>query len=360
MLQAIVNITGLNAILQSILLALFFLNYKKGFRIGNRILGLLLFAFGILIFSTMPGASYKFMSYYKIAFLLRRVAFLIPPFFYFYILSFVNPKFQWSWKYNLHFIPFVVFLGLSAYQGFFRGIWYLPKVEEYYVHTGALLLYNVIYLILTIYTFKRLQISFKTFLIKASDAQGKWLRFFVLGYSVFWIINFHNLFLFKVLKLFAWCPYATSINCLIPFLFFNIIAFVALMKPEIFSSKHRNGSYPLDDQLAERYKKKLLSIMDSRRPYLEADLSMGDLARELRISVKHLSHVINNTLDSNFYDFVNQYRIEESKSLLSNGANGKKTILEIAYEAGFNSKSTFNLAFKKKVGLTPREYRKRV
>jgi AraC-like DNA-binding protein len=63
------------------------------------------------------------------------------------------------------------------------------------------------------------------------------------------------------------------------------------------------------------------------------------------------------SFNQNFRDFINKYRIEESKFLLKNKSNGNKTILEIAYEVGFNSKSAFNAAFKKFTGLTPKEYR---
>ena len=76
------------------------------------------------------------------------------------------------------------------------------------------------------------------------------------------------------------------------------------------------------------------------------------------ISPYHISQVFNDCFNKNFYDFINLYRIEESKKLLRNPKNNEKTILEILYEAGFNSKSTFNALFKKHTGVTPTEYRK--
>ncbi len=65
---------------------------------------------------------------------------------------------------------------------------------------------------------------------------------------------------------------------------------------------------------------------------------------------------VNEEFDKNYYDFINHYRIEESKKLLS-GAESDMRIIGVLYEVGFNSKSTFNAAFKKETGLTPRQYK---
>ena len=72
---------------------------------------------------------------------------------------------------------------------------------------------------------------------------------------------------------------------------------------------------------------------------------------------KHLSYIINDKFNLNFYDFINKYRIEESKQYLNKSSN-IKTVLEIAYKVGFNSKTTFNSAFKKYTDMTPSEFRK--
>ena len=93
--------------------------------------------------------------------------------------------------------------------------------------------------------------------------------------------------------------------------------------------------------------------MEEVRSYRNPDISLETLAQQLNISSKHLSQVINES-GQHFYDLINQYRIEEAKHLLKeqNGDN----ILQIAYRTGFNSKPTFNAAFKKMTGMTPSEY----
>ncbi|MDX1667550.1 MAG: helix-turn-helix domain-containing protein, partial [Saprospiraceae bacterium] len=84
-----------------------------------------------------------------------------------------------------------------------------------------------------------------------------------------------------------------------------------------------------------------------------------ELAEMLDLPAKTLSQVINESLDQHFFDFINQYRIEEAKRLLCLSKNSFTTILEVMYAAGFNSKSSFNTAFKKHTGTTPSQFRNR-
>jgi len=82
------------------------------------------------------------------------------------------------------------------------------------------------------------------------------------------------------------------------------------------------------------------------------------LAKSLNISANNLSQVINSQKKKNFFDFVNTYRIEAIIEKLKNSENKKYTLLSLAYEVGFNSKSTFNASFKKLMGKTPSDYLK--
>ncbi|NJK95779.1 MAG: AraC family transcriptional regulator [Bacteroidales bacterium] len=97
-------------------------------------------------------------------------------------------------------------------------------------------------------------------------------------------------------------------------------------------------------------------MMNDKKPYLEPKLTLNALAAELNISVNYLSQLINQYQGKNFYDFVNGFRIEEFKSRVLSPKNQHLTILALAFDSGFNSKSSFNLAFKKHTGLTPSEF----
>jgi len=82
------------------------------------------------------------------------------------------------------------------------------------------------------------------------------------------------------------------------------------------------------------------------------------LANELKMPSFVLSQVLNITAKQNFYEFINNYRIQESKRLLTSSTENNKTILEILYKCGFNSKSVFNSAFRKYTNMTPSEFKK--
>ena len=106
--------------------------------------------------------------------------------------------------------------------------------------------------------------------------------------------------------------------------------------------------------------KNILLVMNNKKLYRDPDLSIANLANELSVLPKHLSQVINEFFNKNFFDFINDYRIREAKSQLAESMQTKKTVLEILYDTGFNSKSSFNKAFRKSTGITPTEYRKKV
>jgi AraC-like DNA-binding protein len=113
----------------------------------------------------------------------------------------------------------------------------------------------------------------------------------------------------------------------------------------------------LTDEEAQSHLKDLLQIMDIKKPYLNSDLTLKDLAAELSISQHNLSEILNTQLNRNFYDFVNGYRIEEVKRRMSDLESEKYSLLAIAYDSGFNSKSAFNTIFKKQTNVTPSQYR---
>jgi len=109
----------------------------------------------------------------------------------------------------------------------------------------------------------------------------------------------------------------------------------------------------LREEAADEYLQQLLCYMEEQKPYLQNELTIQDLAEAVAIPRHHLSRIINERLAKNFYDFVNEYRVDEAKRLLLDPSFSHYTTLGIALEAGFNSKPTFNAVFKKQTGLTP-------
>lgn len=100
---------------------------------------------------------------------------------------------------------------------------------------------------------------------------------------------------------------------------------------------------------------KLKDVMETEKPFLNSGFSLPDLAQRLGVSVHGLSQSINEGLGKNFFEMVAQYRVEEAKQMLKVQRNIK--VEEIAEQVGYNSKSSFNTAFKKFTGMTPSEFR---
>ncbi len=103
--------------------------------------------------------------------------------------------------------------------------------------------------------------------------------------------------------------------------------------------------------------KKLLCYIEENKPYLNPELNLAKLSKEAGIPAHQISMLLSIYLNQNFYTFVNSYRIKEAKMRLTSKDSKQYTILSIAFDSGFNSKSTFNTVFKKFEKITPSEYR---
>ncbi len=122
--------------------------------------------------------------------------------------------------------------------------------------------------------------------------------------------------------------------------------------------KQEEKSAVMNKNSSDIISQKLLEFMETGKPYLDEELSLQKLSSLLNISTHQLSQTINQGLNTNFYKFVNAYRVEEVKKKLGNPDFEKYSILGIAFESGFNSKSTFNKIFKEETGMTPSEFKK--
>ncbi|MCP4137736.1 MAG: helix-turn-helix transcriptional regulator [bacterium] len=114
----------------------------------------------------------------------------------------------------------------------------------------------------------------------------------------------------------------------------------------------------LSGEKAWAYLNRIIQYMEEQKAYTDNDITLQKLSESLSIPAHHISQVLNQNLDKNFYDFVNTYRLEEAKKNLGDPAKSKVSISEILLECGFNSKSVFNTLFKQYTGMTPSQYRK--
>jgi ligand-binding sensor domain-containing protein/AraC-like DNA-binding protein len=125
----------------------------------------------------------------------------------------------------------------------------------------------------------------------------------------------------------------------------------------IFKDDERYKTSGMKPKAVRKHMLELLTLMDEEKPYLDPDMSVAKLAQRLELPKEHISQIINQRFYMNFNQFLNKYRIEEAKKLLRDPRQKDFVVLKIAYDVGFNSKSTFNTAFKKFTGISPSQYR---
>jgi len=112
----------------------------------------------------------------------------------------------------------------------------------------------------------------------------------------------------------------------------------------------------LDDDDANLFKSKLVGHLTEQKPYLDPSLSLRSLADQIQIHPNQLSWLLNDSLGKSFNEFINSYRVQAFKELSKDPKNANLTLIGMAYDCGFNSKTVFNTYFKKETGLTPKQY----
>jgi AraC-like DNA-binding protein len=193
-----------------------------------------------------------------------------------------------------------------------------------------------------------------------------WLKLNVIAFLCMWIVDIVDFLAGKIDS----TPdeafiIMTFLSLLINFLFANLIIYKGLTTPELFIEipdspvKNKYSSSLLSPEQSFRIAEKLKEFMEKEKPYLEPEITLQELATKVDIQPRYVSQVINERFNKNFFEFINDYRVEEAKTQLAKESGIEKTVLEILYECGFNSKSVFNTFFKKSTGLTPSQYRKR-
>jgi AraC-like DNA-binding protein len=352
-------------------LAFFLLTVKTKHKTSNRI-----FAFFLII--TAIDTSEPLISQFtdgpsNIGIFRTTLAFLQIPTFYLYVLSVCYSDFKWKPKYLIHLLPFLVanllFLPRFYAVDLDSKIHFIVNrqnmIELKYIHW--LLHFQILFYFTAI--FLLLRKAKKLYLENNSGGNltsYNWLfQLTSVLMVVYSIAILKNIFKFSdyayvsdaikigilVLQPFIICWYLyKALND--PGLFRNIDSKLKLVS-EIISEDKKIEPEVLNDDLL-----KLKKYMIDEKPFLNPSLTIQDISKEMKIPVRELSVLINHQLGQHFYDFVNTYRIENATEILKNPSKSKVTILEILYEVGFNSKSSFNTAFKKQTGNTPTEYRK--
>lgn len=137
------------------------------------------------------------------------------------------------------------------------------------------------------------------------------------------------------------------------------LGFFGIKQTTVFTEPKKDEKYKksaVSEYSLNSYKDRLLKYMSQYKPYLDNELTIYKLAKGVDIPSHHLSQVLSTGINKSFYDFINYYRVEEFKEYIKSGANKDYTLLSIAMDSGFNSKSSFNRIFKNVTGVTPSSY----
>jgi AraC-like DNA-binding protein len=300
------------------------------------------------------------------------------PFLYYYILTLVSDKKQIYKKDLMHLVPFILFNFYILIASFSPNISEKLNIEKLSLDNNPPLLFllfliltafsGTVYFLLTFKLFRKLDINIFNNFSNSADIDLDWLRKLVLIFGVLWTALISVTVIHHVFHMFS-MVFCTDGLFLSLSVFVILIGYFGLKQKVIFTNENvivtddisrvqqKYSGSRLNELEEEQYAEKLISHMDLLKPYLNPDLTLPQLAVELGISSHLLSQVINEHFKLNFFDFVNQYRVEAFKELIGNPKYDNFSLLGIAFECGFNSKSAFNRVFKKSTGLTPSQYK---
>ena len=366
-LDTITSFIALITTLQLTLFSFFVLTTRNRVRKSLRILSIFLLSNAIFILAYLfrkyagdlglnprPTATFMFSS-----------GFLFGPSLYWYSITMVRKVQPKNKILLMHLIPFVLYLFLIIIHRVITTSWGIPFSMFQYI-LSSMHIQILCYMVVSIKEISSYQRKIENVYSSLEKMNLNWLMLNVIAFLCMWLVDIAN-FISGNLK---FVPeqaimIMTFVSLLINFLFANLIIYKGLTTPELFiepldsPAKNKYSSSLLSSEQSSLIAEKLRDFMEKEKPFLEPEITLQELSSKLEIHPRYVSQVINERFNKNFFEFINYYRVEEAKSQLVSDSGLEKTVLEILYECGFNSKSVFNTFFKKSTGLTPSQYRKR-
>lgn len=341
-----------------------YLFLKKTTSATPRIFALLLFFHAVSNAIVSFNNSEYFASFPYLIHTGLIIKFLWGPLLFFFVESSSGKKDHKRWRVLLHFLPFTLVLLFFGYQVFSIGFGNLSGYavnreyifKKYIPFNFAVYIQNVCYIFLCLMRLVKHRLDIRQNYSNLQKVRFDWIfNTLVVLAAVHFLIPF--IFYYLDMRYFSHM-YIVNIPIVI------YIAWHILRKPGMFEKEIVIAPVPeksLTSVVACDYdgqSRLLTQVMAAKKPYLNPELTLKELADHLEIPAYQLSEILNKGLNKSFYEFVNHYRIEEAKEKLVDPKNANLTLEGIGYECGFNSKSTFYAIFKKYTLLTPSEFRK--
>ena len=345
-----VNAIQLLLLSQSLLFALYLISQKKLWSLSCFMLVLALHMAINMLTEMVPDLSFPDFAH--------ALSFLYGPLIFFFVREMVYRKNLDFRKLTIHFIPSMLalpipwfvangrkWLGMAVIVSLVYYIYHCFKTIKHYhdviddTQSSASLrlnwLFNLMVIFLLIFIFDLLR-----YIVNFSDYQFIQKAFYLLLISL--VFGFVNTIVYKGLKH--------------PEIFKGISQNDESISDELHLKKNLGK---IDDNELKHSSARLESLMKNEKLYLDPELKLSTLAEYIPLSARNLSQTLNQGLSTNFCEYINKYRIEEAKLRLADH-NNSSSITEILFAVGFNSKSSFNTAFKKHTRKTPSQYRKHI
>ncbi|MCD0478870.1 helix-turn-helix transcriptional regulator [Chryseobacterium sp. LC2016-29] len=360
------------AVFISLLLAVFLLTVKTERKLENRLFAAFLIINAIDIsglFMHLFVDSYNLKAFKISAYL------LVMPLFYLYVNAVCYSDFTLKRKHLLHLIPFIVVNLIlvprlylaegAAKEDFFKVMWSSPEMFVYQIIGELQYFFYIVGVFLVLKKYKKIYLENYT---NPNTLLYKWLS----QLAVIFLVIHAFIILKNIVRytqdrdLFIWLNIVAGTVFLLVACWFIL---KALNHPELFRridstlQPTKDFAETLEtenktDETKSFQIEQLKNFMVEKEPFLNPSLTIQELADQVNIPVRELSVLINHHLNQHFFDFVNEYRIKKAMTILKDPTKKEYTVLEILYEVGFNSKSSFHTSFKKYTNQTPTVFRK--
>ena len=319
--------------------------------------------------------------------------YFVGPILYFYIQSLLNPSFKSEKKHLIHFIPGILYLIynliifvydiLIAQKIYFYADGMDKDFDQWYQISGQISMLFYFIICYKYYSnYKKLVVEITS---NANDLLFEWIKKYLIAFSImlflpilfdllgnfypelksyvggWWFYLLYSLILFYI----AITGYGNSAVTQIGFQFKyendNLIYYLTEKNtPSIVYENivdiHKTVIDDIETENLLHWKSAIEQLIIKDNIYKNPEITLPDLAKKLKTNIAVVSKTINQGFGLNFNDFINNYRIEAVKEMFAKGEHKKSTLIGIAYDCGFNSKATFNRAFKKNTGLSPKDY----
>jgi AraC-like DNA-binding protein len=343
---------------------------KKPHTTANRLMAAWLFMICTeLIFALINSTVIEMYSF-------QFITFTYGPLMFLYVKFMTSPDKKFNWLAMLHFIPFAVFFTVSV---IFRSEPLVRDLRSFLVPDKFIslrIVYGIsfflsitVYSVLAFVEIKRHQDNLKNLVSYTSGIITlNWLKILAISFYTAYFVSFILGGLNIIGNYIPFDPYFVIFGFITLFSF--VYSFYGIRQPVIFGQElnpvdikkdaEKYTKSGLKDNQAEHYLQKLVSYVSENKPFLDRNLGINDLSIMTGIPRHHITQVLNERYKKNFFTFINEYRVKEVIEKFSDPRFRHYTILAIAFDAGFNSKTTFNSIFKSQTGLTPSQLREKV